>query len=106
MKANPGYGKSPSAEYLAAQANQARNSPAQLASYLRLHLGIRTKQSERFITLDSWDRNAGAVYASPDQMAEAYRGRVCYGGWDLGAVSDRRLSRCSSRMIAAAMTCC
>lgn len=88
MKANPGYGKSPSAEYLAAQANQARNSPAQLASYLRLHLGIRTKQSERFITLDSWDRNAGAIYASPDQMAEAYKGRVCYGGWDLGAVSD------------------
>ena len=27
MKANPGWGKSPSAEYLAAQANQARNSP-------------------------------------------------------------------------------
>ena len=24
----------------------------------------------------------------PDQMSEAYKGRTCYGGWDLGAVSD------------------
>ncbi len=23
-----------------------------------------------------------------DQMSEAYKGRTCYGGWDLGAVSD------------------
>ena len=105
MKANPGYGKSPSAEYLASQANQAKNSPAQLASYLRLHLGIRTKQSERFLTLESWDCNCGAEYTSADQMSEAYKGRTCYGGWDVGAVSDLTAWRCCFPMILTATTC-
>lgn len=86
MKANPGYGVSPAADYLAKQALHAKNSPANLASYLRLHLGIRTKQETRFITLDSWDRNAGKVPAL--DMPSTFAGRPCFGGWDLAAVSD------------------
>ncbi|MFT8650531.1 MAG: terminase TerL endonuclease subunit, partial [Bifidobacterium psychraerophilum] len=86
MKANPGYGVSPAADYLAKQALHAKNSPANLASYLRMHLGIRTKQETRFITLSSWDRNKGSVNAT--DMPEKFTGRTCFGGWDLAAVSD------------------
>lgn len=82
MKANPGYGVSPSADYLQEAARRAKNSPAELANYLRLHLGIRTKQETRFLTLKAWDRNAGTL----DE--KLLQGRKCYGGWDLGSVSD------------------
>jgi phage terminase large subunit-like protein len=81
-KANPGFGVSPTRDYLMTKAEQAKNSPAELSSYLRLHLGIRTKQTTRFLDLKAWDRNAGAV----DE--EALAGRPCYGGLDLGSVSD------------------
>lgn len=88
MKANPGYGKSPTAEYLRDAANKARNSPAELATYQRLHLGIRTKQKTRFLTLDSWDANMGERYDNPDRFYKELKGRTCWGGWDLAAVSD------------------
>lgn len=81
-KANPGYGVSPTKRFMATAANKAQDSPAELASFLRLHLGIRTKQQFRFITLDSWDRNASIV------VPESLKGRVCYGGLDLGSTSD------------------
>jgi len=81
-KANPGYGISPSRKYLEAAALKAKNSPAELGDYLRLHLGIRTKQEARFLTLDSWDRNSGTV----DEAKLA--GRKAFGGWDLASASD------------------
>jgi phage terminase large subunit-like protein len=81
-KANPGYGISPTKESLRDAAEKAKNSPAELSSFLRLRLGIRTKQTTRFIDLKSWDRNAGRV----DEAALA--GRACWGGLDLGSVSD------------------
>lgn len=81
-KANPGYGISPRASYLRAEANKAKNSPAELATYLRLHLGIRTKQDVRFIKLPSWDANAGPL----DTLK--LDGRIAYGGLDLGSTSD------------------
>src|SRR5699024_3617651 len=59
--ANPGFGISPTRSYLIAAANKARNSPAELSAYLRLHLGIRTKQETRYVDLPVWDRNAGMV---------------------------------------------
>lgn len=82
-KANPGYGISPRRSYLKAEANKAKNSPAELATFLRLHLGRRTKQDTRFITLTSWDANAGMT-----PPLEQLAGRVAYGGLDLGSVSD------------------
>ncbi|ROS63900.1 phage terminase large subunit-like protein [Curtobacterium sp. PhB172] len=81
-KANPGYGISPSRKYLDAAALKAKNSPAELGDFLRLHLGIRTKQEARFLTLDSWDRNAGKV----DEAK--LKGRKAFGGWDLASASD------------------
>jgi phage terminase large subunit-like protein len=81
-KANPGYGVSPTKESLKEAAEKARNSPAELSAFLRLRLGIRTKQTTRFIDLKSWDRNAGHT------KEEDLLGRGCYGGLDLGSVSD------------------
>jgi phage terminase large subunit-like protein len=81
-KANPGYGVSPTRAYLQAKSDEAKQSPADLAKFLRLHLGRRTKQETKFLTLESWHRNAGMV----DEAR--LHGREAYGGLDLAATSD------------------
>lgn len=81
-KANPGYGVSPTRSYLQAKSDEAKQSPADLAKYLRLHLGRRTKQETKFLSLESWNRNAGMV----DEAKLA--GREAYGGLDLASTSD------------------
>lgn len=81
-RANPGYGISPTKAYLEEEAANAKESPASLARFLRLHLGIRTKQATRFIRLDDWDSSAGVV----DELALA--GMACHGGLDMASVSD------------------
>ena len=98
-KANPGYPISPTRRYLENASNKARNDPAELAGFLRLHLGIRTKQRTRFLTLGDWDRNAGVDVdprrgtqlppdLEPDPLHEALRGAEAWGGVDLASVSD------------------
>jgi phage terminase large subunit-like protein len=82
MAANPGFGVSPGRAYLAKKAAVAKDNPAELASYLRLHLGVRTKQVTRFITLDDWDASAGMI------RGEDMIGRDCWAGVDLGSTSD------------------
>lgn len=82
-KANPGYGISPTRAYLAAESRKAKNSPADLAAFLRLHLGIRTKQETRYIDLAVWDANAGMTVREDELV-----GRACYSGLDLASVSD------------------
>lgn len=81
-KANPGYGISPTREFLETQAAEARQDPAALGSFLRLHLGIRTKQVTRYITLADWD---GAAALIDERDLE---GRPCHGGLDLSSVED------------------
>ncbi len=81
-KANPGYGISPTREYLQDRADRARNDPAELGSFLRLHLGVRTRQVTRYIKLEDWDASAGMV----DE--KSLEGRRCHGGLDLASVSD------------------
>jgi hypothetical protein len=51
-KANPGYGVSPTKRYMVEAAEKAKDSPAELARFLRLHLGIRTKQESRYLDVD------------------------------------------------------
>ncbi|EYT84004.1 terminase [Streptomyces sp. Tu 6176] len=80
--ANPGFGISPTRAYLARKARAAQQSPADLAAFQRLHLGIRTKQATRFLDLDAWRANAALV----DEVK--LRGREAYGGLDLASVSD------------------
>lgn len=81
-KANPGYGVSPTRRFMASAAAKAKDSPADLASFLRLHLDIRTKQQFRYLDLEAWDRNASIVDTT------RLPGRSCYGGLDLGSTSD------------------
>lgn len=83
-RANPGYPISPTREALEGAAKKAQNSPAELASYKRLHLGIRTRQTTAYIDLPAWKRNAGKPIDEEEELA----GRACYGGLDLGSVSD------------------
>lgn len=80
--ANPGFGVSPTRSYLERKAREAQQSPADLAKFLRLHLGVRTRQTTEFLTLSSWRANAAMV----DEGALA--GREAYGGLDLASVSD------------------
>jgi phage terminase large subunit-like protein len=80
--ANPGFGISPTKASLKAAADKARQSPADLARYLRLHLGIRTRQQTVYLDLGAWDRNAGLVAET------ALAGREAYGGLDLASTSD------------------
>jgi phage terminase large subunit-like protein len=80
--ANPGYGISPTRAYMKSAAAKAQQSPADLASFMRLHLGLRTKQETKYLDLEVWDRNASLVYES--ELA----GRQAYGGLDLASTSD------------------
>ena len=80
--ANPGYGISPTKSFLARQAAKAKDDPAELASFSRLHLGIRSDLDVKYIPLDVWDRNAGLVDVA------ALAGREAFGGLDLASTSD------------------
>lgn len=82
-KANPGFPISPTRAYLEKAANKARNSPAEMAAFKRLHTGQRTKQTTAYIDLKEWDRNAGARLYTANLID-----RPAFGGLDLGSVSD------------------
>lgn len=82
-KSNPGYPISPTRAYLEGAAKKAKNSPAELAAFKRLHTGQRTKQTTAYLDLKDWDRNAGARLYEANLI-----GREAYGGLDLGSVSD------------------
>lgn len=79
---NPGYGVSPTRRFMREQATDAQQSPANLASFQRLHLGIRTKQVTKYLTTESWARNAGMVDRAQ------LKGRKAFGGLDLATTSD------------------
>lgn len=81
-RANPGYGISPTREFMRAAAAKAKQNPVERARFLRLHLGLRTKQQTKYIELPVWDRNAGMVDRAK------LGGRPAYGGLDLAATSD------------------
>ena len=81
-KANPGYGISPTKNYLTAESKKAKDDPANRARFLRLHLGIRTKQETKYLDLEDWDRNASLI----DEQSLV--GAKCYGGLDLASTSD------------------
>jgi phage terminase large subunit-like protein len=81
-KANPNYGVSVKPDDLQRKADKATKLPAAQNAFLRLHLNVWTQQSDRWIDLDLWDENAGEV------CEDDLKGRRCYGGLDLSAVSD------------------
>ena len=81
-RANPGYGVSPTKEFMMAEAQAAKDSPLQLARFLRLNLNVRTKQTTKFISQRAWNANQ-------HEFTEAsLAGKPCFGGLDLASVSD------------------
>ncbi|MCI1673151.1 MAG: terminase large subunit [Bifidobacterium tibiigranuli] len=82
MRANPGYGVSPTKEFMRAEADKAKDSPLNLARFLRLNLNVRTKQTTKYISMRAWQAN------ERDIDENALRGKPCYGGLDLASVSD------------------
>jgi phage terminase large subunit-like protein len=88
--ANPGYGITVLADYLAGKAAQAKRSPAQLNRYLRLHLNVRTKQTTRWLSMDDWDSTAREPVSNLPIAVDLadLEGRDCYGGLDLSSTTD------------------
>lgn len=81
-KANPSLGVTKSEEYMAERAKRAANQPSYLNTFLRLHLGIWTKQLTRWIPVERWDETADLIKPG------ALKARTCVGGLHLVASTD------------------
>lgn len=81
-KANPNLGVSVKLDDLERKCEKAKQVPGEQNAFLRLHLDIWTQQDTRWLDVDLWDENAGAV------DTEALRGRECWAGLDLSSVLD------------------
>lgn len=82
-KANPNLGVSKSLDDLRRLAGRAREMPAQLNAFLRLHLNVWTQGETRWMRPEVW---AGCDLGAVDE--ERLAGRVCYGGLDLATTTD------------------
>ncbi len=85
---NPALGDFRSIGEMRMQARRAEHSPAMQNTFRRLYLNQWTQQESRWIDLALWQENAqvdGRLYAIDE---DKLRGRTCYGGLDLGSVSD------------------
>ena len=81
-KANPNLGVSLKLDYLRAEAEMAKLTPAYQNTFRRLHLNQWTQQETRWIPMEAWDACGGAV------NAKLLEGAQCYGGLDLANTSD------------------
>jgi phage terminase large subunit-like protein len=85
-KANPNLGVSVNEEYLRRECDRARESPAYLNTFLRLHLNLRTNADVAWLDMRQWDACAG-----PDgfrTLEQELEGQECYGGLDLASTDD------------------
>lgn len=78
--ANPGYGVSVHPDYFRAKVNECRSSPAELQSFIRLHLNRFTDSFASWLDLEKWD----ACKAEMPNLD----GRQCWAGLDLSATTD------------------
>ncbi len=81
-RANPNLDVSLKRDYLEAEAKRARESPAYVNTFRRLHLDQWTEAAERWLDLKKWQRCG----AAPD--LEALVQRRCWGGLDLSSTLD------------------
>lgn len=82
-KANPNLGVSVSEEYLEREVERAKDSPAYLNTFLRLHLNIKTQNDVAWIDMAKWDA-CGNLPVDLGSLA----GRECYAGLDLSSTTD------------------
>lgn len=82
-RANPALGLFRNIDEMRALCERAKQVPALENTFRQLYLNQWTKQSNRWISMDLWDRNAGDAINEDD-----LEGRGCYGFLDLSAVSD------------------
>ena len=94
-RANPNLGVSKSLDYMRRECKKAQEIPAYQNTFLRLELNVRTQQDVRAIPMDQWDACTDILHTDTNaqlewraERLEALRNRVCYGGLDLGSVSD------------------
>ncbi len=85
-KANPNLGVSVSEEFLARECARAKESPAYLNTFLRLHLDVRTMADVRWFAAGAWGRCAGPV--GWRELRERMKGRPCWAGLDLASTQD------------------
>ena len=83
-KANPLYPVTPSRTSMRAAALKAKSNPVEMAKFLRLHLGIRSRLAAGFFDMAKWELNRGNGWGEISEFA----GRTAYGGLDLASVSD------------------
>lgn len=78
-KANPNIGVSITEAYLAEESAKAVRQPAEMNSFLRLHLNIRTQQAEKWMDLAAW----GRLGTDPGEPT-----RPVYVGVDIASTED------------------
>lgn len=90
-KANPNYGVSLQKRYFLRKYKKACTERSFENTFKRLHLNMKTEQSERWIDLDLWDQCAeieGDDFTGhPDQLKK-FKGRPCFAGLDLSSTID------------------
>jgi phage terminase large subunit-like protein len=82
VKANPNIGVSIPASYLQKQVDEALQMLSKENIVARLNFCVWTEQATRAIAVETWNACAS------EYTAEDLEGRLCYGGLDLGSVSD------------------
>jgi phage terminase large subunit-like protein len=98
-KCNPNFGISVDIDDLRRKAHKAKQQPAALNAFLRLHLNVWTQQETRIIPMEQWAQCTGFdVYPNPktaphpralrSELEERLLGRTCFAGLDLASKWD------------------
>lgn len=82
VKANPNLGVSVNIDDLRRKALKAKESPAALNTFLRLHMNVWTDAFTIWVPLDRWDACAQSY------TEEDLEGEDCFGGLDLSSTRD------------------
>jgi phage terminase large subunit-like protein len=94
-QANPGFGVSPKADFIAEMAQKAKDQPSFYNAFLQLHLNVWTQQATRWLQLERWAEcepapavDAAAVRAAAVAREVSLEGKPCFGGLDLSSKLD------------------
>jgi phage terminase large subunit-like protein len=86
QRANPNLGVSVKQEYLERECSRAKESPAYLNTFLRLHLNIRTNADVAAFDMRQWEACRGE--RGFHQLATDLEGHECFAGLDLASTED------------------